>query len=94
MKKRYTKLAGYSLKSTTTMNSNEYSSLSKQLRVRLQLAKNKLRRAALNIQRDRVLRMTTRSGVAPLVPLILEGYPFVIDESGRLWVYHPNVTIE
>ena len=34
----------------------------------------------------------SRQGVLCLIECVLRGWTYEIDESGRLWVYHPDVT--
>ena len=41
-----------------------------------------------------LLLEASRQDVLDLVSCVLHGWTYELDESGRLWVYHPDVRIE
>jgi hypothetical protein len=46
--------------------------------------------------RDRVslkhaLGKLRQKGALPLAADVLRGWPYLVDEAGRLWVFHPDV---
>lgn len=57
-------------------------------------ARNERNIASQARQTAAALIEASRIGILDLVECILRGWTYELDESGRLWVYHPDVVVE